>query len=95
MAMMKAGAHDYLIKDNLARLAPAVERELEQAEIRRERKQAEQALRESEERYRMLVEQASDAIFIADRDGQCLDVNSAGCKLLGYTREEILQLTMQ
>ena len=95
VAMMRAGAHDYLIKDNLARLAPAVERELEQAEIRRERKLAERALRESEERYRTLVEQASDGIFIADGDGKYLDVNSSGCKLSGYTREEILQLSVQ
>jgi len=95
VAMMKAGAHDYLIKDKLARLAPAVKRELEQAAIRRERKHAEQALRESEQRYRMLVEQASDAIFVANPDGQYVDVNSAGCKLSGYTREEILNLKMQ
>jgi len=94
VAMMKAGAHDYLIKDNLARLAPAVKRELEQAETRQKRKQAEQDLRESEERYRTLIEQASDAIFVANPDGQYVDVNSAGCKLLGYTREEILQLMM-
>jgi diguanylate cyclase (GGDEF)-like protein/PAS domain S-box-containing protein len=92
VAMMKAGAHDYLKKDNLARLAPAVQRELDQAVIRRERKLSEAALRESEERYRMLVEQASDAIFIADYKGYCLDVNAAGCKLLGYTREEIQKL---
>jgi diguanylate cyclase (GGDEF)-like protein/PAS domain S-box-containing protein len=89
VALMKAGAHDYLIKDNLARLIPAVRRELDQAVIRRARKLSEEALRESEEKYRMLVEQASDAIFIADYKGQCLDVNAAGCKLLGYTREEI------
>lgn len=95
VAMMKAGAHDYLIKNNLARLAPAVERELEQAGIRRERKQAENALRESEEKYRMLVEQASDAIFITAGDGQCVDVNAAGCKLLGYSREEIQNLKVQ
>jgi diguanylate cyclase (GGDEF)-like protein/PAS domain S-box-containing protein len=95
VGMMKAGAHDYLMKDNLARLAPAVKRELEQAVIRRERKQAEQDLRESEERYRMLVERASDAIFVLNPEGKCLEVNSAGCKLLGYTREEILQLAVQ
>jgi diguanylate cyclase (GGDEF)-like protein/PAS domain S-box-containing protein len=94
VAMMKAGVHDYLIKDNLVRLAPAVERELEQAKIRRERKQAEQELRASEERYRTLVEQASDGIFIADSDGHFTDVNPAGCKMLGYTREKILQLAM-
>lgn len=95
VAMMKAGAHDYVIKDNLARLAPTVKRELEQAVIRQERQQAERSLRESEEKYRMLVEQASDAIFLANPNGQYLDVNPAGCKLLGYTREEILNLRMQ
>ncbi len=95
VALMKAGAHDYLIKDNLARLVPAVQRELEQSIIRRERKQAGEALRESEEKYRMLVEQASDAIFIANSTGRFLDVNAAGCKLLGYAREEIQQLNVQ
>jgi diguanylate cyclase (GGDEF)-like protein/PAS domain S-box-containing protein len=95
VAMMKAGAHDYLLKDNLARLAPAVKRELEQAAIREERTLAERSLRESEEKYRMLVEQASDGIFLADPEGRYVEVNSAGCKLSGYTREEILQLRMQ
>lgn len=52
VSAMKAGAHDYLRKDNLARLNAAIERELRQAETRRERRQAEQALQESEEQYR-------------------------------------------
>ena len=59
-----------------------------------ERKQAEQALRESEERYRTLVEQASDGIFVADSKGNYLDVNPSGASMLGYTREEILRLKM-
>jgi diguanylate cyclase (GGDEF)-like protein/PAS domain S-box-containing protein len=42
VAMMKAGAHDYLLKDNLARLAPAIERELDQAQVRHARKQMEE-----------------------------------------------------
>ncbi len=50
VAMMKAGAQDYLLKHDLARLAPAVDRELRDARTRREREQAEKALRESEER---------------------------------------------
>ena len=53
VAMMKAGAHDYLIKGNLERLVPAVKRELENAELRRQRKQADVALRENEIRYRL------------------------------------------
>ena len=48
VAMMKAGAHDYLMKGGLSRLAPAVERELVQAVERRERRKAEEALREKE-----------------------------------------------
>ena len=45
VAAMKAGAHDYLMKDKLARLGPAVERELREAEVRRERRRAEEELR--------------------------------------------------
>src|SRR5574337_957118 len=48
VACMKAGAHDYVMKDNLARLVPAIEREMGEAEERRKRKRAEDALRKSE-----------------------------------------------
>lgn len=50
VAIMKSGAQDYLLKDNLARLAPAVEREIRDVRTRRERQQAKQALNESEAR---------------------------------------------
>jgi two-component sensor histidine kinase len=50
VAMMRAGAQDYLLKDDLARLAPAVEREIRDARTRRQREQAEAALTESEQR---------------------------------------------
>src|SRR5438876_4018656 len=45
VAAMKAGAHDYVMKDNLARLGPAVERELREAEMRRENRRSEEKLR--------------------------------------------------
>jgi signal transduction histidine kinase len=48
VAAMRAGAHDYLMKDNLARLAPVIERELQDHLVRRDRKRAEEALRNSE-----------------------------------------------
>ncbi len=63
VAAMKAGAHDYLTKGNLARLVPAIEREMREAEERRKRNQAEQALRESEERFRQLAENIPESVF--------------------------------
>ena len=53
---MKAGAHDYVLKDNLVRLGPAVERELREAQVRRERKQALAALQELASRSALLAE---------------------------------------
>lgn len=52
---MKAGAHDYIMKDNMARLAPAIERELRDAAVRRERREAEVELRNSHEKLRQLA----------------------------------------
>lgn len=57
-----------------------------------ERKVAEAAIRASEERYRLLIEQTVDGIFVADAQGNYLDVNPAGAALLGYTQEEIRRL---
>ncbi len=59
-----------------------------------ERKAAENALSESEQRFRTLVEQATDALFVVNTDGQLIDVNQEACHTLGYTREELLQMTV-
>ena len=56
-----------------------------------ERKAAEKALLESEERFRTIVEMAPDAIFIANQAARLLEVNSAACRQLGLTREQLLQ----
>jgi PAS domain S-box-containing protein len=63
VAAMRAGAHDYLLKDNLTRLVPAVERELREAGERQQRLKAEEALRESEERFRQLAENITESVF--------------------------------
>jgi PAS domain S-box-containing protein len=62
-SMMRAGARDFVLKERLARLAPAVQRELREATERRRRRRAEAALRESEERFRLIAEHAQDIIF--------------------------------
>ena len=56
------------------------------------RKRAADALRESVNKYRMLVEQAADVISIIDPEGNYIEVNSKACELLGYTREELLRM---
>jgi PAS domain S-box-containing protein len=58
-------------------------------------KEAQDRLRQSEQKYRTLVNQASDGIFVANMEGMHVDVNDAGCKLLGYTRDEILALRIE
>jgi len=93
--IMKAGANDYLTKENMSRLCPAIERELREAEVRREREWAEKALGRSEDRFRRLVEQAADAIFVHDLEGNFVDVNRQACESLGYSREELLSMSVR
>ena len=57
-----------------------------------ERKKVEAELIKSELRYRSLIEQASDAIFIVDPSLHYIDINPAGCQLTGYTKEDLLKL---
>ena len=58
------------------------------------RKRAEQALTESEERFRMLFDEAPDTIFIINMDDRILDANIAASKMLGYTRKEFKTMTV-
>jgi PAS domain S-box-containing protein len=81
--MMKAGAKDYIMKKNLKFLLPAVEREVQDAKIRIEKKQTEIELVESEEKYRALVENMGEGISITDEDEKFIFVNPAAEKIFG------------
>ncbi|MDI6687144.1 MAG: PAS domain S-box protein [Desulfobacterales bacterium] len=60
-----------------------------------QRKQAEEALQESEEKYRSLINGISDTVWVIDFDGNFIDVNDAAVKVLGYSREELLSMGPQ
>jgi PAS domain S-box-containing protein len=81
--LMKAGAHDYVMKDHPARLAPAVKREIGEARERQARRKAEDSLRAAEEQFRGLVEQSIAGIYII-QDEKFAYVNRRFAEILGY-----------
>ena len=86
---LKSGATDYVLKDRLTRLSPAVRRALAESEERSKRLKAEQALRESEQDYRDLFENASDALFTLDKSGRITAVNRTAELITGYERHKL------
>jgi len=84
--MMKAGANDYLVKKNLSRLVPAVEREMEAAQSRHARTQAENMARY----LATIVESSDDAIYGIKLDGTVVSWNRAAERVYGFRAGEII-----
>ena len=82
--LMKEGAHDYVMKDNLKRLVPAIERELKESEDRKSRKIAEDSYRKSD----FIVNASRDMMALINRSGIFETVNSSLCKIFGKERQQ-------
>jgi PAS domain S-box-containing protein len=82
--ILNAGASDCVLKDNLTRMPPTVERVLAVTEARRNQKRAEEALRHSQELYRGMVEGSPDGIVLVDGEARILQANHRMAELLGY-----------
>jgi PAS domain S-box-containing protein len=87
---MKAGAHDYIIKGNFKRLVPVVERELRDAEVRRERRRAEVLLDRSGQQLFETIENITDGFFSLDREWRFIYVNTQAMRFWRKTREELM-----
>jgi PAS domain S-box-containing protein len=86
VSVMKEGANDYVMKGNLARLAPALQRELQAARDRRHNKRAEGAM----QFLAALVESSTEAIYGKNLDSLIVSWNPAAERLFGYCAEEII-----
>ena len=90
VAAMKAGAHDFVMKDKLARLGPAVQRELRDAEGRRERRRSEEQLK-AEHTFREAIENSvPSGIAVVDLEGRQTYVNPAFCAMVGWGEAELI-----
>src|SRR4030042_2741870 len=88
---IKAGADNYVIKEQIKRLGSAILSALKQRKIKIEKINTEEALKESEEKYKTLFTIAHEAIFIADAESDIiLDCNESACTLIERPKEELI-----
>ncbi|HEX7628119.1 MAG TPA: methanogen output domain 1-containing protein [Candidatus Methanoperedens sp.] len=92
---LKSGATDYVLKDRLCRLVPAVDRALSEAKEKIEYRKARKSLEESEMRFRSVVESANDAIILTDGKNDIISWNKSAATIFGYLEEEVLGKSLQ
>jgi len=92
---LKQGAVDYVLKENRARLVPAIERALREVEDRDARRWAQREREESEERFRFAMNFSSIGMALVAPDGRWLSTNPALCDIVGYGESELLATDVQ
>ncbi|MBN2224372.1 MAG: PAS domain S-box protein [Deltaproteobacteria bacterium] len=92
---IKAGAADYVLKDSIRRLGPAIASALEVKRVRLEKERAEASLRENEERYRIITENMSDTVWIMDMDFRTTFISPSVVTTRGYTFEELREMPLE
>lgn len=90
VAAMRAGAQDYVMKGNIRRLAPAIDRELKESEARRRERETEEQLRSTDEMLRSVFAASPLAIIATDVNGRVTLWNPAAERLFGWARDEVL-----
>ena len=91
-ALMRAGARDCVTRSRTARLGPAIERELREAAVRRERERTAEALRQSEERFRVLANEVVEGLVLIE-NGVIFDANESFTRMYGYGLDELVGLS--
>ncbi len=92
-SIMRAGAADFILKDQLARLVPAIEREMQEAANRRERTREQIARRQSEALLHAILDHSPAAIYMKDSDGRYLLANRVSTEIFGAPSSEIVGKT--
>lgn len=93
VSIMRAGAADFILKDSMARLIPAIEREMQEASNRRERTRDQVAWLQSEARLRAILEHSPAAIYMKDREGRYVLANRVCADIFGAPDSEIVEKT--
>lgn len=88
--IMRLGARDFVHKENLRRLIPVVQRELEETNARREREKARAELEELRVKHELILNSALDGVIGVDRGGTVIFINRAAEEILGYSRSELV-----
>ena len=91
--LIKRGATDFVSKEKLTVLGPAIQRAMNEVRHRKEKQNAESSFRESESRFRAVFEGAGTGIAVEDLNGRIMETNRALQQMLGYTAEELQAIT--